>query len=78
QPTVPLVDWQTPDTNQWDAVESPELHTTIGAHPRRPGVLGYVNGLPLVVIEGPASGGHPHAASVHEAIQRQLHHQRPD
>lgn len=78
QPTVPLVDWQTPDTNQWDAVESPELHTTIGAHPRRPGVLGYVNGLPLVVIEGPASGGHPHTASVHEAIQRQLHHQRPD
>ena len=51
QPTVPLVDWQTPDTNQWDAVESPELHTTIGAHPRRPGVLGYVNGLPLVVVE---------------------------
>ena len=78
QPTVPLVDWRAPDANQWDAVESPELHTTIGAHPRRPGVLGYVNGLPLVVIEGPASGGHPRTAPVHEAIQRQLHHQRPD
>ena len=39
QPTVPLVDWQTPDTNQWDAVESPELHTTIGAQTIAPHLM---------------------------------------
>lgn len=78
QPTIPLIDWQHPAANLWDAAESPELLSTQGTQLRQPDVLGYVNGLPLVVIEAQRAGDATAECPVDEAIHRHLHHQRHD
>lgn len=78
QPTIPLIDWQHPAANLWDAAESPELLSTQGTHLRQPDVLGYVNGLPLVVIEARRAGDFTAEPTADEAIHRHLRHQRHD
>jgi len=70
QLTVPLIDWHDPAANRWDVAELPPLLSASGSQLRAPGLVCFGNGIPLVVIEA--------AASVDEAIGRQLRHQRPD
>lgn len=70
QPTVAVIDWHDPAANRWDVAELPPLRPASGTQVREPGLVCFVNGIPLVVIEA--------AATVDEGISRHLRHQRPD
>ncbi len=82
QPTVPLVHWTDPKANLWDVTEEMEVLSAQGTHTRRPDVVAFVNGLPLVVIEAKrpdgASGTTPGKAMVDEGISQHLRNQRND
>ncbi|MEF9962939.1 MAG: HsdR family type I site-specific deoxyribonuclease [Comamonas sp.] len=82
QPTIPVIDWIDGNANRWDVTEELEVLAAQGTHHRAPDVVGYVNGIPLVVIEAkrPESGGgsHPAKAMVTEGISQHLRNQRPD
>jgi type I restriction enzyme R subunit len=82
QPTVPLIDWSDPAGNLWDVTEELEVLSAQGTHTRRPDVVAYVNGIPLVVIEAKRPDGATDAAAgrlmVAEGISQQLRNQRAD
>ena len=82
QPTVPLIDWAHPEANLWDVTEELEVLSANGTHHRTPDIVGYVNGMPLVVIEAKRpDGSHAGGASkamVVEGISQHLRNQRPD
>ena len=66
--TVPIIDWLEPQGNSFIITEELELLTTDGTRTRRPDMVGYVNGIPLVVIElkNPADEN----ATIHSAFQQ--------
>lgn len=77
QPTIALVDWADAGANRFELAEQPRLLSSHGTHHRTPDIVGYLNGIPVAVIEA----GRPQAAdetTVREAIDRQLRHQRDD
>ncbi|WP_374568046.1 type I restriction endonuclease subunit R [Ideonella sp.] len=82
QPTIHVIDWADPGANRWDVTEELEVLAAQGTRHRSPDVVGYMNGIPLVVIEAkrPESGGgsHPSKAMVLEGISQHLRNQRPD
>ena len=82
QPTVPLIDWADVAANRWDVTEEFEVLSAQGTHTRRPDVVGFVNGIPLVVIEAKRPDGAGDAAAsrlmVTEGISQQLRNQRAD
>lgn len=79
QPTIHVIDWADPAANRWEVTEELEVLATQGTHHRIPDVVGYVNGLPLVVIEAkrPESGSDG-KAMVEEGVSQHLRNQRPD
>jgi type I restriction enzyme R subunit len=82
QPTVPLMDWTNPAANIWDVTEELEVLSAQGTHTRRPDVVGFINGIPLVVIEAKRPDGAADAAAsrlmVTEGISQHLRNQRTD
>lgn len=79
QPTIALVDWQRPDANRWDVTEELQVLSAHGTHHQAPDVVGYVNGLPLVVIEAKRpSVGQDGNSVLDEGIGQQLRNQRHD
>lgn len=79
QPTIALIDWQRTDANRWDVTEELEVLSANGTHVRTPDIVGYVNGLPLVVIEAKRPGvGTDGRSMVQEGIGQQLRNQRHD
>ncbi len=82
QPTIAIIDWADPAANLWDVTEECELLSTHGTHDRRPDIVAYVNGLPLVVIEAKraelAGSGRIGKSATDEAISQHLRNQRPD
>ena len=82
QPTVPLIDWGNPAGNLWDVTEELEVLSAQGTHTRRPDLVGYVNGIPLAIIEAKrpdgASGAATSGAMVAEGISQHLRNQRQD
>ena len=82
QPTIHVIDWMDTTANRWDVTEELEVLAAQGTHHRTPDVVGYVNGIPLVVIEAKrpesSGGSHPAKAMVQEGISQHLRNQRPD
>ncbi|WDJ88753.1 type I restriction endonuclease subunit R [Xanthomonas campestris] len=79
QPTIAVIDWADPAANRWDITEECEVLSAQGTHARTPDLVGYVNGLPLVVIETKrADAGHAGKSMVAEAISQQLRNQRAE
>lgn len=82
QPTIHVIDWKDPTANRWDVTEELEVLAAQGTHTRLPDVVGYVNGIPLVVIEAKrpesSGGSNPAKAMVEEGISQHLRNQRPD
>lgn len=77
--TIPIVDWENIDANRFQISEEMEVASSGGTHTRTPDLVGFVNGLPLVVIEAKR----PDAASAHrdrldEGISQQLRNQKND
>ena len=48
---VKLIDWDTPENNHFLAVNQLWMVSPDGLYTRRPDIIGFVNGLPLVLIE---------------------------
>ena len=77
--TVPVIDWARPRANRFTVTEEVELLATGGVHTRRPDVVGYVNGIPLLVIEAKRpDSGNPNKAMVDEGISQMIRNQGQD
>lgn len=77
--TVPIIDWTNPDANSFVITEELELITTDGTRTRRPDLVGYVNGIPLVVIEAKRpDSGNPNSSMVTEGISQMIRNQKTD
>lgn len=78
-PTIPIVDWTNPDNNSFVVTEEFEVLTTDGTRTRRPDIVGFVNGLPLVTIEAKRpDSGNPNKSMVDEGISQTIRNQKPD
>ncbi|NBV17450.1 HsdR family type I site-specific deoxyribonuclease [Janthinobacterium sp.] len=79
QPTVAILDWLNPIANLWDVTEELEVLSVQGTHTRRPDVVAYVNGIPLVIIEAKRPESvRADKAMVAEGISQHLRNQRSD
>ncbi|MEK8024551.1 type I restriction endonuclease subunit R [Pseudaquabacterium rugosum] len=81
QPTIAIVDWTNsdPTANRFDVTEELQVLSAQGTHHRAPDIVGYVNGLPLVVIEAKRpEGSHAAKSMVTEGVSQHLRNQRPD
>ena len=78
-PTVQIIDWETPENNSFLITEELEVLTTDGTRTRRPDLVEYVNGLPLVVIEAKRpDSGNPNKSMVDEGISQNIRNQKTD
>jgi len=83
QPTITVIDWADPGANRFDVTEELHVLSSQGTHHRSPDIVGYVNGIPLVVIEAKrpnsSHGGSGQSdAMVREGISQHLRNQRDD
>lgn len=82
-PTISLIDWQTPANNSFVFTEEFSVAKAGGVESRRPDIVCFVNGIPLVVIEakrpdGYAAKGSKKGPTIDEGISQSLRNQRHD
>lgn len=78
-PTVALIDWQDVSNNSFLFTEEFTVTRSNGVEARRPDIVCFVNGLPLVVIEAKRPDGNAKKGpTVEEGISQSLRNQRPD
>ncbi|MFZ3403285.1 type I restriction endonuclease subunit R [Aeromonas salmonicida] len=78
-PTVALIDWQNPANNSFVFTEEFTVTRSGGVESRRPDIVCFVNGIPLVVIEAKRPDGNAKKGpTVKEGISQSLRNQRPD
>ena len=78
-PTVPIIDWANPENNNFTVTEEFEVLTTDGTRTRRPDIVCFVNGIPLVVIEAKRpDSGNPNKSMIDEGISQSIRNQKPD
>ena len=78
-PTIPIIDWDNPENNSFLVTEELEVLSSDGAHTRRPDVVGYVNGIPVVVMEAKRpESGNPNKSMVDEGISQNIRNQKQD
>lgn len=78
-PTIPLIDWKTPSNNSFVFTEEFRVTRAGGVESRRPDIVCFVNGIPLVVIEAKRPDGQAKKGpSIDEGISQNLRNQRPD
>ena len=77
--TIPLIDWSNFANNRFDFTEEFSVLRENGLDSRRPDIVCFVNGLPLVVIEAKRPDGHAgKAPTIAEGISQSLRNQRHD
>lgn len=78
-PTVALIDWQNPANNSFVFTEEFTVTRTGGVENRRPDIVCFVNGIPLVVIEAKRPDGNAKKGpTIDEGISQSLRNQRHD
>lgn len=78
-PTIPLIDWQNPANNSFLFTEEYSVLRTGGVETRRPDIVCFVNGIPLVVIEAKRPDGHAKKGpTLDEGISQNIRNQRHD
>ncbi|MBY8156203.1 type I restriction endonuclease subunit R [Vibrio fluvialis] len=78
-PTVALIDWQNPANNSFVFTEEFTVTRTGGVESRRPDIVCFVNGIPLVVIEAKRPDGNAKKGpTIDEGISQSLRNQRHD
>lgn len=78
-PTIAVIDWDNLDNNRFQITEEVEVSSSGGTHIRRPDLVGYVNGLPLMVIEAKRpDAGNPNKNMLDEGISQQIRNQKND
>lgn len=79
QITVPIINWKEIDKNTFQVTEELEVASAQGTHTRRPDIILYVNGIPLVVIEAKRpDSGNPNKNMIDEGISQQIRNQKTD
>lgn len=77
--TVPIIDWLGPQHNSFIITEELEVLNTSGTGTRRPDLVAYVNGIPLVVIEAKRpDSGNPNSSMVEEGISQMIRNQKAE
>ncbi|MDW7746838.1 HsdR family type I site-specific deoxyribonuclease [Halomonas sp.] len=77
--TVPLVDWHDVQENDFRVTEEFEVLSVHGTHTRRPDVVGFLNGIPVVIIEAKqAASGNPNKSMIEEGVSQTLRNQKVD
>ncbi|SEI71371.1 type I restriction enzyme, R subunit [Allopseudospirillum japonicum] len=78
-PTVALIDWQNPANNSFVFTEEFTVTRSNGVESRRPDIVCFVNGIPLVVMEAKRPDGNTKKGpTIDEGISQSLRNQRPD
>ncbi|EPN4479192.1 type I restriction endonuclease subunit R [Vibrio cholerae] len=78
-PTVALIDWQNPANNSFVFTEEFTVTRSGGVENRRPDIVCFVNGIPLVVIEAKRPDGNvKKGPTIDEGISQSLRNQRHD
>jgi len=78
-PTIALIDWQNTENNSFLFTEEFSVTRSGGVDARRPDMVCFVNGIPLVVIEAKRPNGHAKKGpTIEEGISQSLRNQRPD
>lgn len=78
-PTIPLIDWQTPQNNSFIFTEEFSVLRNGGVDTRRPDIVCFVNGIPLAVIEAKRPDSNSNKGpTIHEGISQSLRNQRND
>jgi len=78
-PTIPILDWEDLAKNRFQVTEEMEVLSTAGTHTRRPDVVCFVNGLPLVVIEAKRpDSGNPNKNMINEGVSQTIRNQKSD
>jgi type I restriction enzyme R subunit len=79
--TVPIIDWSPEGIlkNSFTITEELEVLAVPGTHTRRPDIVGYVNGVPLLVIEAKRpDSGNPNTSMVDEGVSQMIRNQGQD
>ncbi|WP_061706637.1 type I restriction endonuclease subunit R [Pseudenterobacter timonensis] len=77
--TIALIDWQTPSNNSFIFTEEFTVTRSGGVESRRPDIVCFVNGIPLVVIEAKRPDGNAKKGpTIGEGISQSLRNQRHD
>lgn len=78
-PTIPIIDWNDPSQNHFAVTEEFDVLKVDGIKTRRPDIVCFVNGLPLVVIEAKRpDSGNPNTSMMDEGISQSIRNQKPD
>lgn len=78
-PTVALIDWNNPANNSFVFTEEFSVTRSGGVESRRPDIVCFVNGIPLVVIEAKRPDGNAKKGpTLDEGISQSLRNQRHD
>lgn len=76
-PTIALIDWQNPANNSFVFTEEFAVTRSGGVESRRPDIVCFVNGIPLVVIEAKRPDGNSkNGPTIDEGISQTLRNQR--
>jgi type I restriction enzyme R subunit len=76
-PTIPVIDWDNPSANSFIVTEEFEVLSSGGTHTRRPDLVCFVNGLPLVVVEAKRpDSGNPNKSMIEEGISQNIRNQK--
>ncbi|MBS9780974.1 MAG: type I restriction endonuclease subunit R [Gammaproteobacteria bacterium] len=78
-PTISLIDWHNIDNNSFHYTEEFNVTRTGGADKRRPDIVCFINGIPVVVIEAKRPNNSKHnTPTIAEGISQSLRNQRHD
>ncbi|WP_299977099.1 HsdR family type I site-specific deoxyribonuclease [uncultured Pseudoteredinibacter sp.] len=77
--TIHIIDWETPNNNQFHFTEELEVENAQGTGKRIPDIVCFVNGLPWVVIEAKRpDSSHEGKPTVAEGISQNIRNQKVD
>ncbi|EHU2954000.1 type I restriction endonuclease subunit R [Acinetobacter baumannii] len=78
-PTIPIIDWYDVHNNDFSYTEEYCVTRSGGVDNRRPDIVCFVNGIPLVVIEAKRPDSQAKKGpTINEGISQSLRNQRPD
>ena len=78
-PTIPIIDWRNPENNSFYFTEEFTVTRAGGVESRRPDIVCFLNGIPVVIIEAKRPDGKAHCGpTVEEGISQSLRNQRND
>ena len=79
QPTIQIIDWQTPANNSFQMTDEFVVSNTLNTGTRRPDIVCFVNGIPLVVIEAKRpDSSNPNKDMLDEGISQNIRNQKDD